>query len=170
MTLLLLMLACGTSPSDEPIQVATDGESAKQAEPEPTLAEAWAALTDEASRHTWLMTQGEAVYLGGGQGGIACRTCHKEDGKGIRGAYPPLVGQREHMGDCRQSATIVIEGLMGPMEVDGITYNGVMTPQGELLDDYEIAAVLTYVRNSWGNDYGDCSPSAVAAARKKDGP
>ena len=69
------------------------------------------------------------------------------------------------MGDCQKHAGMVINGLNGEIVVDGVTYNGVMTPQGELLDDLKIAAVLTYERNSWGNDFGDCSPADVAKAR-----
>ena len=53
----------------------------------------------------------------------------------------------------------------GEIEVDGQKYNGVMTPQGDMLDDLQIAAVITYERLSWGNDYGACMPNDVKAAR-----
>ena len=96
----------------------------------------------------------------------ACSTCHQENGEGTKGAFPPLKGQKDHMGDCATHAGLVIKGMTGEIEVDGVKYNGVMTPQGELLSDIEIAAVITYERNSWGNDYGDCSPADVAGARK----
>jgi mono/diheme cytochrome c family protein len=112
-----------------------------------------------------LMEIGEKVYKTGGKKGLACTTCHQDNGKGVAGAFPPLVGQKDHMGDCAKHATIVIKGMMGEIVVDEVTYNGVMTPQGDLLDDLEIAAVITYERLSWGNDFGLCLPDAVAAAR-----
>ena len=68
------------------------------------------------------------------------------DGKGTPPAFPPLVGQKDMMGDCVNHAAIVIYGLQGEIVVDGQTYNGVMTPQGDMLDDLQIAAVATYER------------------------
>ncbi len=120
----------------------------------------------EDDQHAYLMELGEKVYLTG-DGGLACTTCHQANGQGIANAFPPLVGQRDHMGDCETHAGIVLNGMSGELVVDGITYNGVMTPQKDMLSDLQIAAVVTYERNSWGNDYGDCSPSDVSAARAK---
>ncbi|MCA9490382.1 MAG: hypothetical protein KC621_10670, partial [Myxococcales bacterium] len=73
--------------------------------------------------------------------------------------------QKDHMGDCAKHATYVIKGLTGPIEVDGVKYDSVMTAQGEMLNDLQIAAVLTFERHSWGNDYGDCAPEDVKGAR-----
>jgi mono/diheme cytochrome c family protein len=167
--LLFVLLACGDSQTEGPAPApAPAAQPAPEPEPEVDpkveMKAAWDALAEDA-QHPWLMAEGEKVYMKGGHGGIACNTCHNADGKGIKGAFPPLVGQKEHMGDCAQTAGNVINGLTGEMVVDGVTYNGVMIPQGELLNDYEIAAVATYVRNSWGNDYGDCTPDDVAKAR-----
>ena len=122
------------------------------------------ALTEEESLAK-RMEIGAFVYSQGGRKGLACVACHQSHGKGIRGAFPPLVGQREHMGDCVHHARIILDGLQGEMVVDGVTYNGVMTPQRALLTDLEIASVMTYERMSWGNDYGPCLPSHVAEAR-----
>ena len=69
------------------------------------------------------------------------------------------------MGDCAKHAGIVIHGLQGELVVDGTTYNGVMTAQGAMLNDLQIAAVITYERQSWGNDFGYCFPKDVAGAR-----
>jgi len=134
-------------------------------EPEPEPEVDFDAL-DDAGKKAHLMKLGKEVYETGGSGGVACQTCHMADGKGTPGAFPPLVGQKDHMGDCAKHATIVLAGLSGEMIVDGVKYNGVMVPQKDLLDDLSIAAVLTYERNSWGNDFGDCMPADVAAARK----
>ena len=69
------------------------------------------------------------------------------------------------MGDCATHAGIVVKGLTGEIEVNGVKYNGVMTPQGDMLNDLEIAAVISYERNAWGNDYGYCSPKDVKGVR-----
>lgn len=115
-------------------------------------------------QHTFKMKLGEKVYTTG-DGGIACSTCHGPEGKGTPPAFPPLVGQKDHMGDCAKHATFVIKGLSGPLKVDNVDYNGVMTPQGDLLNDLQIASVITFERNSWGNAFGDCSPDDVKNAR-----
>ena len=122
----------------------------------------WAALATEDEKHAFLMKIGEAVYT---SSALACATCHQVNGEGVAGAFPPLKGQKDHMGDCATHAGIVINGLNGEIEVDGVKYNGVMVPQGDMLNDLEIAAVLSYERNSWGNDYGYCSPKDVKAVR-----
>ncbi len=118
----------------------------------------------DAEKHDFLMKLGEKVYTTG-DGGIACTTCHGPEGKGTPPAFPPLVGQKDLMGDCANHATIVIKGLQGELVVDGVKYNGVMTPQGDLLNDLQIAAVTTWERNSWGNTFGDCLPKDVKEAR-----
>lgn len=108
-----------------------------------------------------------------------CANCHKPDGKGDRGqGVPPLDGSEWVAGDkasAARLARIVLYGLSGPMQVGGQTYNGVMPNQGNLMKDYEIAAVLTYVRNSWSNAADKGKPpaltaSVVRAARAKEGP
>jgi mono/diheme cytochrome c family protein len=108
-----------------------------------------------------------------------CANCHKPDGKGDRGqGVPPLDGSEWVVGDkasAARLARIVLYGLSGPIQVGGQTYNGVMPNQGNLMKDYEIAAVLTYVRNSWSNAADKGKPpaltaSVVRAARTKEGP
>ena len=167
--ILIVLAACGGSePAAAPEPTpAPEVAPAPAPEPEPEKVdpmEEFTALADDEARHAYLMDLGKRVYEKG-EGGIACQTCHQADGKGTPGAFPPLVGQKDHMGDCQKHAGMVINGLNGELVVDGVTYNGVMTPQGELLDDLKIAAVLTYERNSWGNDFGGCSPEEVAKAR-----
>ena len=169
--LMFALAACGGEappPAPEPAPAPAPPPPPPEPKEDPIakLNAEFAALADDAARHGWLMKTGEAVYKSGGNGGIACTTCHMENGEGTKGAFPPLKGQKDHMGDCVKHATYVIKGLTGELVVDGVTYNGVMTPQGELLSDIEIAAVLTYERNTWGNAFGDCKPEDVAAARK----
>ena len=167
----LFAAACGGSEAPKPAEAPKPVvEAPKPAEPAPA-AEAKKSEKDtdltamsEDEQKAFLMKYGEKVYLTG-DGGLACSTCHGAEGKGMPGAFPPLVGQKDHMGDCKKHADIVINGMQGEIVVDGVTYNGVMTPQGSMLNDLQIAAVITYERQSWGNDFGYCFPADVAAAR-----
>ena len=121
------------------------------------------ALSED-ERKAFLMGLGEKVYVTG-DGGVACLTCHGPEGKGTPGAFPQLVGQKDLMGDCKKHANYVLKGLMGEIVVDGQKYNGVMVPQADFLNDLQIAAVISYERNSWGNSYGFCTPEEVKVAR-----
>lgn len=171
---LALLVACGggeeptpapkpAAPAPAPAPAAPAPAPAAEPEAAAEPEKDFASMTDE-EKQAHLMKLGEEVYKTGA-GGIACITCHQENGQGTPGAFPPLVGQKEHMGDCVKHAGIVINGMTGELVVDGTTYNGVMTPQGDMLDDMKIAAVISYERMSWGNDYGFCMPEDVAKAR-----
>ncbi len=105
-----------------------------------------------------LMAKGAEVY------GAYCATCHQADGKGLEGLYPPLAGSGDYYGDAENHVGIIMNGLNGEIVVQGVTYNGAMAGHG-FLSDYEIAAVATYERLSWGNDDGMVTPDVVAAAR-----
>ena len=118
----------------------------------------------EAARDAKLMEIGENVYKTGGSSGIACITCHMDKGQGVPPAFPPLAGSKDIMGDCKQHAGYVVKGLTGEITVAGTKYNGVMPAQPNL-SDLEIAAVITFERNSFGNDDGICMPADVAAVR-----
>lgn len=174
----ITLLACREPSAPDPVPTAEAAPASSQApqlepaqdptpahEPEPAIDKHRdiSSLTEE-ERKAFLLALGEKVYLTG-DGGLACVTCHQKDGRGVTGAFPPLVGQKEWMGDCKQHAGLIINGLRGEIEVDGVKYNGVMVPQGAALNDLQVAAVISYVRQSWGNDYGFCTPTEVAAAR-----
>lgn len=79
-----------------------------------------------------------------------CMSCHMSEGEGIPGAFPPLAGADYLMEDKERSIRVVMYGLEGEIQVNGTTYNSVMTPMG--LTDEEVAHVLNYIRNSWGNE------------------
>lgn len=78
-----------------------------------------------------------------------CAACHQESGQGIPNAFPPLAGSDFLMADKKRAIKIVKHGLEGPVTVNGKTYNSVMPALG--LSDDDVASVLTFVRNSFGN-------------------
>lgn len=101
-----------------------------------------------------------------------CATCHQPDGEGLPGSgFPPIAGTRWVQGDEDRLIKLTLHGLMGPIEVDGVKYPGQvpMTPFAGLLDDDGVAAVLTYVRNSFGNKASAIDPEKVKQIRKETG-
>ncbi len=101
-----------------------------------------------------------------------CATCHQPDGKGMDPVYPPLAQSPWVTGDEERLAKITLHGLWGKIEVNGKVYDpakGIppMTAFGSLLDDKETAAVLTYVRNSWGNKASVVKPETVKKVREE---
>ncbi|HWP93265.1 MAG TPA: cytochrome c, partial [Thermodesulfobacteriota bacterium] len=92
--------------------------------------------------------------------------CHQANGQGLPGAFPPLVGSEWVINDPETPIRIVLHGLQGPIEVKGTIYNNVMPEWGSKLSNEEIAAVLTYVRTSWGNNAGEITPNMVNEVRK----
>lgn len=87
-----------------------------------------------------------------------CGTCHQLNGKGLAKLYPGLENSEWVNGNTERLIKITLKGLWGKLEYKGFTYNGPqsttppMTPFGSLLDDKEVAAVLTYVRNTFDNN------------------
>ncbi|MFM8953064.1 MAG: PVC-type heme-binding CxxCH protein, partial [Planctomycetaceae bacterium] len=99
-----------------------------------------------------------------------CMTCHQAHGKGMGVIYPTLVGSPWVLGSEERLAKSVLHGLWGPMTVNGQTYDparGVppMTAFRAILDDEETAAVLTFVRNTWGNQAAPVNAELVAKVR-----
>ena len=119
----------------------------------------------------WLADQMEAgkeVYMKAAPGGGLCFTCHQPTGLGMPGQFPPLAGSDWVLGDKTRLIKISIHGLMGEIEVNGVKYNNVMPPPGippGSLTDKQIADVLTYIRNSWGNSVSAVTESEVKNVR-----
>jgi nitrite reductase (NO-forming) len=93
-----------------------------------------------------------------------CFVCHQMEGQGIPGQIPPLAKSDYLMSDKERSIRIVLQGMTGEVVVNGRKYNGVMTPLNNL-SDHEIANVLTYVRNSFGNSGEAVSADEVRRIR-----
>ena len=111
-----------------------------------------------------LFAKGAEIYEREG----SCATCHQPDGKGLDAAgFPPLDQSEWVLHDEDRLIKIVLKGLMGPIEVKGKKYPGLvpMTPFEGMLNDNDVAAVLTYVRNSFGNKASVISPDKVKKVR-----
>lgn len=94
-----------------------------------------------------------------------CTACHQRDGKGASGRFPPLARSPWVTGDKNLLISIVLKGMEGPMEVEGELYNGTM-PQHSFLSDAEVATLLTYIRQNFGNNASDITPEDVGRIRQ----
>ncbi len=93
-----------------------------------------------------------------------CAACHQPEGQGIKGAFPPLAKSDYLMADKARSIKILLHGLEGKVTVNGEDYNSVMPALD--LNDEDVANVLTFIRNSWGNKGEAVSSDEVAKYRK----
>ena len=93
-----------------------------------------------------------------------CAACHQPDGQGLKGAFPPLAKSDFLMADKKRAIQVVINGLEGKTVVNGVEYNGVMPALG--LDDEDVANVLSYVFNTWGNKGAEVTRAEVKSTRK----
>lgn len=96
-----------------------------------------------------------------------CAARHQANGAGLAGAFPPLSASEWVTGDPTIPIKVVLHGLQGAITVAGSTYNSVMLPYGGTgeMNDAEVAAVLTYVRSSFGNSAPAVTADEVAAVR-----
>lgn len=145
---------CGTGHAYMPIVVkaVSEEEFASWARGQ-KLAMAEAAAEASADKE-WgmdeLMERGEKVYT------TSCAACHQANGQGLPGVFPALAGSAIATGELAGHMDIVLNGKSGTA----------MSAWKDQLNDLEIAAVITYERNAWGNNTGDAvQPGAVAAAR-----
>jgi mono/diheme cytochrome c family protein len=104
---------------------------------------------------TTTLNNGKAVYTN------TCLPCHMADGGGVPRMNPPLAATTYVLGDKAKLISIVLNGFSEDVEINGERYTNTMPPQGHLTDA-QVADVLTYVRNSFGN-----KASAVTAAEVK---
>jgi mono/diheme cytochrome c family protein len=97
-----------------------------------------------------------------------CSTCHQKNGFGLQSSgFPPLSRSEWVNQSTERLIKITLKGVYGPMKVKGVNYPGQvpMTPYEGMLKDEEVAAVLSYIRNSFGNNTGFVSASEVAKVR-----
>lgn len=110
-----------------------------------------------ARSHAERMQAGAIVYSQN------CQACHQPNGQGVKGAFPPLA-KSDFLKNKSRAISAATNGLTGPIVVNGEKYDGVMPALG--LSDEQLANVLTYIYNSWGNPGGDVTPAQVKAQRK----
>lgn len=103
------------------------------------------------------MEFGKASYM------QTCFACHQAEGQGIPNAFPPLAKSDYLNADVKRAIDIILHGKTGEITVNGEKYNSVMTAQ--TLSDDEVANVLTYVYNSWGNSKKEVTPAMVKSVR-----
>jgi nitrite reductase (NO-forming) len=104
--------------------------------------------------------RGKEVYI------LYCQSCHLEDGKGTPDINPPLARADYLKKPSKTLINVILKGQSGEVVVNGKKYNALM-PAQDYLTDIQIADVLNYVRNSWGNKIpGTITPATVKALRK----
>jgi len=130
-------------PEGGTIQTMPNGEAKKEVNLNKTLAEKVAS--------------GKQIYT------KTCFACHQANGEGIANAFPPLAKSDYLNADVKRAIDIVLNGKTGEITVNGAKYNSIMTKQ--TLTDDEIADVLTYVYNSWGNNKTNVDASMVSEVK-----
>ena len=98
---------------------------------------------------------------------LRCASCHQSNGLGIATQYPPLAGSEWVSANPALITKIILKGLKGEITVKGEKYgtSAAVNMAAVPIDDREIANVVTYVRQAWGNDYGEMTTDEVATIR-----
>jgi mono/diheme cytochrome c family protein len=102
------------------------------------------------------LKNGQSVYIS------YCQSCHMEDGNGLPGVFPSLV-KTGNLNDPNRLVKVVLQGMRGPIVVNGEKYNSEMAPTD--LTDQEVADVINYIRNTWGNKAPFLNATDVAKAK-----
>ena len=114
-------------------------------------------LTDLAAGQSFNLSasigRGKSIYSN------ACASCHMVNGTGIPWVYSPLVGVDSLLNDKSRLVKSILQGVQGPIEINGVTYNGNM--QSYPLTDQEVSNVLNYIRNSWGKKREAILPNEI---------
>lgn len=111
----------------------------------------WVCLSPEGCLIRREQVQGPKIQAGRILFEAHCAACHQPDGLGAAGGGPPLVGSSWVRGPESLLIRIVLHGVRGSIEVGGKTFDREMLGFGQVLNDSEIASLLTYVRSRWGN-------------------
>ncbi len=94
-----------------------------------------------------------------------CVACHQGNGLGIAGAFPPVIGSEWVTGEAEVLVRILLHGMQGPVMVAGAPYNGAMPAWRDVLQDPELAALATYLRQWDSNDASPVDAATVSALR-----
>jgi mono/diheme cytochrome c family protein len=137
------------------MQVAQSQTSQKKTAPTKTTTKATASSSLKST-----MQRGELVYKS------VCLTCHQADGGGVPRMNPPLIKTKWVLGDKTKLITLMLKGMNEPIEIEDEEYHNPMPPHAQL-SDQQIADVLTFVRNSFGNKASAVTPTEVKSVRAK---
>ncbi|MBC8087534.1 MAG: cytochrome c [Phycisphaerae bacterium] len=96
---------------------------------------------------------------------MTCAACHQADGAGLGAQFPPLASSEYVTGDSQRLIHIVLRGLTGEIEVEGEMFKGEMPGWAPALNDAQVAAVLTYIRKSFGNNAPPVTAQQVEQVR-----
>ena len=105
------------------------------------------------------MARGKTVYKRN------CAACHQGDGQGLKGAFPPLAKSDFLMANKERSIKVITEGLSGKITVNGVEYDSVMPAMS--LDSSDVASVLTFIRNSFGNKGDEVTVEEVEKTKRE---
>jgi len=122
-------------------------------------------VVKEEVAETMDLSKGKAIYETKG----TCQSCHQANGMGIEGTFPPLAGSDFLLADKQRAIVQTLKGASSEITVNGKKYpGGVMGPAvaAVKLTDQEVADVVNYILNSWGNKGGTVTVDDVIAARK----
>lgn len=122
-------------------------------------------------RRTLSTLEGKPAGAGGAADGAQvymanCVACHQATGAGLPGVFPPLAGAEWALAADKVPVNILLHGVAGKLTVKDTAYNGQMPAFKDKLSDDEIAAVLSYVRSSFGNSAGKIGADVVKAERE----
>jgi mono/diheme cytochrome c family protein/glucose/arabinose dehydrogenase len=127
------------------------------------------ALSSAPKKYALNEEDGKRFALGRQHYLTTCAGCHGTDGTGVTRFAPPLAGSDWVLGDEKRLALIVLHGMEGPVLVGGKKYDAPdilpVMPAHSTMDDAAITAILTYIRNAWGNDAGPVAPRTVGMTR-----
>ncbi len=125
-----------------------------------------ASSQDDAAVHSAEVAKAAAGDMAAGEKAYKthCQACHQADGSGLTGAFPPLVDNPNIVDNGDYVIENVLAGRSGELEVRGTTYDAVM-PAMSYLDDEQVANIINYVLNAWGNDAGSVTVEQVNAKR-----
>ncbi len=110
------------------------------------------------------LTAEEQIQAGQAHFSGTCSVCHQANGAGLPGVFPPLAKSDYIAADPKRAISVLLHGLTGKVTVNGTEYNSVMPPMNQFNDD-EVANILTYVLNSWGNPGGQIHADDVKKVR-----
>lgn len=121
--------------------------------------------TSSVSQQQHSLQMKESISSGAGLYNNFCASCHLAGGEGIKGVFPPLKDSDWLKNNQKESIHAIKFGLKGPIKVNGVEYDNLMPALG--LSDQEIADIMNYINNTWGNNFGEPVTEEDVAAIEK---